>query len=538
MAGVIEITTVDDRPDASLDISGGTPDQKGIGGRYARTAGKWSMIAAATGYTTDGFRLPGSFAPRPLENGGLRQNSDRDRGDLRGALGFRPSPAVSIATEWFFAGGSYGVPGGTVADTTDVFAPQPRFERVEEYRNASGQVSVVISPFDRFNLRAWAYRIRQREDRARYDDATYSSMDDPLVQGTFQSREWTTVTGSSALTRLDLDRFGWLRLAVNQRREAFDSSGVIRDVASSPGGGGGGGGRGGGAGGGGAGDPATFGVRAFAVDQHVDVYSSGAEWEASPAARVGTVLGAAVNTQLRPGGTTETSPTWLVGLTFDATMSLRLRASAARKIRMPSIDQLFNTSSGSPDLRAEHANAVDAGADYRIGTTSTVAVSVFTTHARDFIERQLGLPFENQDHYRFRGTELTVQSMRIRTLDLRGAYSFLSSVSVTPAETRPLQTRPRHRGSVEWVWSPVAVSAVRGALYSSGSQLFDSRGAVPMQLRAEGYALLDLGYTQRLAPRFELAFDVTNVFDRLYDQAYGLPREGRAAVLTIRARAN
>jgi hypothetical protein len=31
---------------------------------------------------------------------------------------------------------------------------------------------------------------------------------------------------------------------------------------------------------------------------------------------------------------------------------------------------------------------------------------------------------------------------------------------------------------------------------------------------------------------------VTNVFDRLYDQAYGLPREGRAAVLTIRARAN
>jgi hypothetical protein len=35
----------------------------------------------------------------------------------------------------------------------------------------------------------------------------------------------------------------------------------------------------------------------------------------------------------------------------------------------------------------------------------------------------------------------------------------------------------------------VAVSAVRGALYSSGSQLFDSRGAVPMQLRAEGYAL-------------------------------------------------
>jgi hypothetical protein len=70
-------------------------------------------------------------------------------------------------------------------------------------------------------------------------------MDDPLVQGTFQSRERTTVTGSSALARVDLARLGHLRLALNQRRESFDSSGVIHDVRNS-GGGGGGGGRGGG----------------------------------------------------------------------------------------------------------------------------------------------------------------------------------------------------------------------------------------------------------------------------------------------------
>jgi outer membrane cobalamin receptor len=49
---------------------------------------------------------------------------------------------------------------------------------------------------------------------------------------------------------------------------------------------------------------------------------------------------------------------------------------------------------------------------------------------------------------------------------------------------------------------------------------------------------VDVGFTQRLTRRFDLAFDVTNLFDHLYDQAYGLPREGRAAVLTLRARAN
>jgi outer membrane receptor protein involved in Fe transport len=75
-------------------------------------------------------------------------------------------------------------------------------------------------------------------------------------------------------------------------------------------------------------------------------------------------------------------------------------------------------------------------------------------------------------------------------------------------------------------------------VYHTGSQLFDSRGAIPVQMRADSYTLVDLGFTQRLTRRFDLAFDVTNLFDRLYDQAYGLPREGRAAVLTLRARGN
>lgn len=538
MAGVIEITTVDDKPDASLEVSGGTPDQQGVAGRYSGAGKKWSFTGTATGYTTDGFRLPGSFEPTALEDGDRRQNSDRDRSDVRGALAYRPSTAVSIASEWFFGNGSYGIPGSIVADIGDIFAQLPRFERVEDYRSASGQVSVVASPWQRFNIRGWVFRNRRREDRNRYDDATYSSMDDPLVQGTFQSRERATVTGSSALARLDMERFGWLRLAVNQRRESFDSNGVIRDVPAGGSTGGGGGGGGGGGRGGGGSSLATFGVRSFTVDRHVDVYSTGAEWQTRPTTRLGTAVGAAVNVQERPGGDTETEPTWLAGVTFDATGVLRLHASATRKIRVPSIDQLFNTSTGNPELRSERANGIEVGAAYRLDATSTIGVSAFTTHARDFIERIGGRPFENQDRYRFRGAELTMQTARIPRLDLRGAYSYLHSVGGSDGARRDLQGRPRHRGSLEWAWSPIAASTVRGAVYQTGSQFFDSRGADSVQMRADDYTLVDVGFTQRLTRRFDLAFDVTNLFDRLYDQSYGLPREGRAAVLTLRARAN
>ena len=337
------------------------------------------------------------------------------------------------------------------------------------------------------------------------------------------------------LARVDLASFGSLRLALNQRRESFDSSGVIRDVTvTTPGGSGGNGVAG--AVGAIAAAPATtrFDLREFSSDAHVDVYSTGAEWEAHPAARVGTVLGGALNLQQRPGQASKVEPTWLAGVSIDPTATLKLHASATRKVRVPSIDQLYNTSSGNPSLHAEHAYAVDAGADQQLTNGVTATVSVFQTNAHDFIERDSPEPFANHDEYRFRGAELTLQTTRIPRLGLRGGYTFLDADDIGTG--LPLQTRPRHRGMIDWVWTPVSGSAVRGAVSLTGTQLYDSRGSNTVQRKGDGYALVDLGFTQTLARRYDIVFDVTNLFDQLYDQAYALPREGRAAVLSLRAR--
>ena len=77
---------------------------------------------------------------------------------------------------------------------------------------------------------------------------------------------------------------------------------------------------------------------------------------------------------------------------------------------------------------------------------------------------------------------------------------------------------------------------MRGAVSLTGTQLYDSRGSNTVQRRADGYTLVDLGFTQTLAHRYDIVLDATNLFEQLYEQAYALPREGRAAVLTLRAR--
>ena len=93
--------------------------------------------------------------------------------------------------------------------------------------------------------------------------------------------------------------------------------------------------------------------------------------------------------------------------------------------------------------------------------------------------------------------------------------------------------------SLSWIVpTPVAGSTVRGALYGTGTQLYDSRGSNPVQREVSDYTLLDVGFAQSLARRFQVAFDVNNLFDHLYDQSYALPREGRTAVVTLRVLPN
>jgi outer membrane cobalamin receptor len=261
------------------------------------------------------------------------------------------------------------------------------------------------------------------------------------------------------------------------------------------------------------------------------------EWQFHPSLKLGTVLGAAVNWQKRPGDDGAAEPTWIAGLSYDATSALRLHASMTRKVRVPSIDQLYGATAGNPALRSERAYGVDMGAERRLGRASTVGVSAFVTHAKDFIERRAGAPFDNQGTYRFTGAELSVQTAPLDRLDVRGSYTFLDSVDVTAGTTqRQLQTRPRHRGSLEWTWTPVPRTFLRGSAQHVGRQLYDSRGSEPVQFMADAYTLVDLGVTHALTRRYEVSFDVTNVFDQSYEQAYGFPREGRAALLTLRAR--
>ena len=195
--------------------------------------------------------------------------------------------------------------------------------------------------------------------------------------------------------------------------------------------------------------------------------------------RLGTVLGAAVNMQQRPGGATETDADVARGMSVR-----RHRRCAAACVGHAQDPRALDRSAVQHVIRQPGA-AVRArqwrGRRRRLSARDDVDASVCRrspTHARDFIERPSALPFENQDRYRFRGAELTMQTARDSATGSARRLQLSSTRSdVTDGVTRPLQTRPRHRGSLEWVWTPMSASAVRGAVLSDTARSSSTRAA-------------------------------------------------------------
>lgn len=540
MAGVVEIIT--DMPAAgvrgSVNVDVGQSNERDGSGRVSGARGPVSFVLSGSAFGADGFRLSDAFTPTLNQAGGLRANSDIDRRSALAKVGYAVSDSLKLGTMITFTNGSFGRPPITVSDAADPFAQQVRYERTNDYQNVAAQVSLGYQRSTAFDLRGWAYLNSQDEDLARYDDATYSSMTNPLVSGNFQEQNKTRISGGQTLGRLDLGRAGWLRLSASGRRESFDSTGVIRDVAV----GGTGGGTGGGGGGGGGGKkpvtpvPVTYAIRSFDESNRVDMFSTGGEWEFRPSAGSGVVLGVSQDWQQRQLTDGATGTGWLAGFSYDITKDVRLHASGTHKVRFPSIQQLYDPAAGDPTLRPERAYEAEVGLD-KTWKSSKVSVAGFTTRASNFIERDPGALYRNRDRYQFSGMEVALETQPVKSLAVRAAYSLLDSQDLSgTGGVAGLQYRPRHRTMLDTRWRVQPHVSTRMVLQYVADQVYYSRTTPVVQAHADNYFLADVSATGTLAERFDVTVSVANLFDRLYEQAYGYPREGRTLRLTFGGR--
>jgi outer membrane cobalamin receptor len=224
---------------------------------------------------------------------------------------------------------------------------------------------------------------------------------------------------------------------------------------------------------------------------------------------------------------------YLVGVYYDILEKTRIKASYARKIRFPSIRQLYDEEQGDPDLTSESSNNYEVGIEQGLPWNSKVSVTGFYIDVKDYIEsipNASGVDvFQNNDKYRFQGAELSAETRFLKNLMARVGYTYLyTKDKSSDTERTELQNRPRHTVTLEGKYSfNFGFSAYMNILYVA-DQVFYSRTTPLQRKELNDYALVGLKLDQALLKnRLNLYVGVDNLFDVDYETSYGFPQAGR-----------
>jgi vitamin B12 transporter len=471
---------------------------------------QFDAFVSGSALDSDGFVLANDFEATSEEDGGLRENSDRNNKNLFANVGYAPNDIWDIGLVANKVRGEFGKPPITINDRTDDFASRPKYVRVDKYDGFSGQISVNGNLPGPFGVRGWLFANQMDENENQYDDSQYNAiMADPTINGSYIQNTTTKIQGGTLQTSADLETMGLFTLALSGEKQAFESEGSIRDVRA-------GGGR--------------FNIRSFSEDRSVNIYSAAIEYEVSPFDRFGLVFGYSHHWFDKDNGDNDDDYGFLAGAHYDIFENTRIKGSAARKIRFPSIRQLYEENTGNPDLKPEKSYNYELGIEQRFFERTTLSLTGFYIDVQDYIEKVDSTDtFENNEKYRFQGVELTAETRYYKNLLLRAGYTFMDTKDKSPnTEKEELQYRAEHKLTFEtqYVFG-FGLSAYASVMYMA-DQYFYSRTTPLEKRKLNDYTVVDFKLNQAfLKKRLHIYLCVDNLFDREYEEAYGFPRPGR-----------
>ncbi|CAB3807155.1 Vitamin B12 transporter BtuB [Paraburkholderia caffeinitolerans] len=162
--------------------------------------------------------------------------------------------------------------------------------------------------------------------------------------------------------------------AFNFREEQDDLSGYIRNVAVTAG-----------SGSGGSGSSPTYAFGALNEYNIARTYSTALEYRVDPLTRLHLTAG--VSHEIYDTSVAQDNGNqWMLGATYDLTGWLQPYPSWSRKIRFPSLDQLFDPTQGNAALAPERSTNVEGGVVWTISPGNRVRVGAFSDQVDNFIQ--------------------------------------------------------------------------------------------------------------------------------------------------------
>ena len=389
---------------------------------------------------------------------------------------------------------------------SDPFAKSPKYDRTDDLDSTMFQVALSGDPEGPFQYRLWGYHNQRFQEDNRYDNTMTSNDPDTWTQerrNSYREESDTRIQGVSAQLKYRVGQAGTATLGLNGEKDHWEADGFnVTD---------------------------NNGTRE-AIDEKREVkfYSAALEYGHNFSDRLGGVIGYSRQFMDKDEGSDENDFTYLIGAFFELTDSTLLRANHARKVRFPSIKQLYSGTSANLDLKPEITWHYEVGVEQALPARTALELTGFYIKAEDFIEKDSSDVYQNYQELQFQGIETVLTTHVIENAMLRIAYTLLDTEDKSDNATRDqLQYRPTHTVTVEGSYAfGFGLNIYASMKHIADQYFYDDSETLKKEL--DDITVVILKLNQALGSSgFNIYAGADNLLDEAYEESYLLPQPGR-----------
>jgi outer membrane cobalamin receptor len=228
----------------------------------------------------------------------------------------------------------------------------------------------------------------------------------------------------------------------------------------------------------------------------------------------------------------------MIGVTYLFPDATKLFGSIARKVRFPTLSQLYSSTSGNLNLDAETAINYTLGVSRPLTDYAWGEVAWFYHDLADFIDRPSSSdPYENFAKIGLTGVELTGQFYPLKEFSLWKDLTLWISYTYNYARdksdgrvTEKVRNVPAHKIdmglhlTIPYIETGLDVVGIyMGDIYSQLPTISNPTQAIQ---KVDDYFTMNVRLSKTFLKHFEAYVAINNIFDRNYESEYGYPAPG------------
>jgi iron complex outermembrane receptor protein len=495
---------------------------------------------------TDGWRLSDDFDPSNivgtittrspssktstaiLEDGGYRNNSDYRTDSFWAKVGIDPNPGSEYYLNFHYITKEKGDPPSLYGGTTFNYFPSyfsSAFDRITKYNDWGADLSGQQKVFDQLTFKGKLFYHNHVDDYTSYLDQYY-------IHEIAVSRYKDYILGGSLIA--DVQPLTWdiIRLSLNYKGDSHQQ----RDLEVEP----------------------FLGFFSYTG-------SYGLENEFNLIKNLSIVTGVSydwfkvtkaekyrdpnnpydVVDNAKPDAMHEFDP--MIGATYNFTDATRVFGSIARKVRFPTLDQLYSSRAGNLSLRPEKAINYTLGVSQLFSNFAKAELAGFYHDLSDFISSDANPILyptalnRNLAKIEMLGFELNGEVYPMKDLVLRAGYTLNDAKDKSPGHVADhVVNVPAHKIDLGVTYTIPYIFTRLDLEGTYMDRIFNQLPTIriPNQetQRVNDYYFLNARISKSFLKYFEGYFAVNNIFDKNYESEYGLPGPGRNFYVGVSAK--